>query len=317
MPGSSGLCKNKGCVNPKTGAQRQAQSGCRGHCRTCARTFEAATAAEVRAKAYAAKGKCARCQVALAQVTDPASGARYCKVCAKSPGAAPGPTCAFCRSCTTAATSSVCTGTPGCGRPSIMCERCEGLHGARVCDRCWESVWRSACFACKAPLPTMRTWTARYCHGCFRDRFCGASDDARGVNDPRCFYCKTDAASVATRACTRTEGCPGRVNICDRCADLRSEVMCSCCWLLHWQKKCFACGAADPQNQKRSHDYGKFCKNCANTHSEAGRQSILRDKRARYEAGRDRDETPTGDEPALHSLLDSLPADPAAAPLTD
>ena len=57
------------------------QSGCKGYCRTCARTFEAAAATDARAMGYARKDKCMRCQVALAQITDPDTGGRYCRIC--------------------------------------------------------------------------------------------------------------------------------------------------------------------------------------------------------------------------------------------
>ena len=76
MPGRSGLCKNRECENLKTGQRRQAASGCRGYCRTCARIFEASAAADARAKDYEQKDKCERGQVALAKVTDPKTGAR-------------------------------------------------------------------------------------------------------------------------------------------------------------------------------------------------------------------------------------------------
>ena len=136
MPGASGRCKNLDCVNPTTGQRRQAQSGCKGYCRTCARTFAAAAATDARARDYEV---CMRCQVARAQITDPETGGRYCKMCRREPDS-----CSYCRSRSAAVALVACTWTPGCQRPVAMCERCAALHGARVCDRCWRNAWSSA-----------------------------------------------------------------------------------------------------------------------------------------------------------------------------
>ena len=83
MPGAPGACKNPGCVIPRTSQRKQMQSGCDGYCRTCARTFAPAAAVNARAKEYAGEDKCMRCLVALAQITDPETGVRYCKLCTK------------------------------------------------------------------------------------------------------------------------------------------------------------------------------------------------------------------------------------------
>ena len=229
MPGASGLCKNRDCVNPRTGQRRQMACGCNGYCRTCARTFAATAAADARAREYAGKEKCTRCRVALAQITDPVTGGRYCKLCAKQPdlGAYCPDTCAYCRSRNAAVSAAACTWTRGCQRPALMCERCAALHGARVCDHCWRSEWRSACFACSTALPTTQTWAGRFCHGCFMTHFGDGDAGELPGNDLRCFYCKTDAASVSTRACAHSPGCPGQANTCGRCADLHGQVVCS------------------------------------------------------------------------------------------
>ena len=105
------------------------------------------------------------------------------------------------------------------------------------------------------------------------------------------------------------------MNTCGRCADLHGQVVCSACWLLHWGKRCFNCGAAAPKNLMRGVGYGKFCVGCAMVYSHAGREEALREEAAAYDDARDRDEAPTGTEPALQGLLNWLPADPTAPPL--
>ena len=85
MPGSQGFCKNSACINPKTGKRRTIQSGCQGYCFTCARTLAPAAADDACAKKYVKYPKCMRCQTALAQITDPDIGARYCKACKWEP----------------------------------------------------------------------------------------------------------------------------------------------------------------------------------------------------------------------------------------
>ena len=109
-----GLCKNKDCVNPRTGQRRQLQSGCNGYCRSCARTFAATAATDARAREYAGKEKCTRCRVALAQITDPVTGGRYCKICAKQPDScAAADACAYCRSRNAAVSAAACTVSSG------------------------------------------------------------------------------------------------------------------------------------------------------------------------------------------------------------
>ena len=56
------------------------QSGCNGYCRSCARAFAATAVTDARARAYAGKGKCTWCRVALAQITDPVTGGWYRKL---------------------------------------------------------------------------------------------------------------------------------------------------------------------------------------------------------------------------------------------
>ena len=136
-------------------------------------------------------------------------------------------TCSYCRTGSIAVTPAPCTRKAGCERRAIMCERCVGLHGVRVCDRCWKTEWGSECFACRGALPTVQTWLGRCCRGCFLTKFGGEDDEAPAANDLRCFYCRADAADVATRACARTDGCSGHVNVCIRCATLHGKVMCS------------------------------------------------------------------------------------------
>ena len=140
--------------------------------------------------------------------------------------------------------------------------------------------------------------------------------DPQGAVDSRCFYCKTDGGDVTTRQCTYADDCPGNVNVCARCVAIHKKVVCSACWLQHWGKRCYNCNEKTPRGCEAEMDFGKFCWKCGRLHSNEGRQAALRAEAQAYEDARNsRDETPTGDEPALQGLLNWLPGDPSAAPL--
>ena len=112
-----------------------------------------------------------RCTTALVQHVDESSGAGYCKPCFKELERTV-LSCFYCTVEVEAATRGACTHTAGCEGRAVMCGDCEALHGKRVCARCWTSAWGSGCFACGGPLPTARTWAARFCHACYKARFC-------------------------------------------------------------------------------------------------------------------------------------------------
>ena len=221
--------------------------------------FNALTGA--RQKDCKAKGRCARCRKGLPQTTDPVTGGRICRLCARQMDDVT--VCVYCRSRSVAVLASACTWTSGCQRSAFVCERCAALCGARVCDECWRVEWRSGCITCRAPLPTSPQWEGRYCHGCYAEHF-GTSDVGDRVgNDLRCFYCRTCADRVSTRVCTYTPGCLGQVNTCQRCVQIYGRVVCSACWGLHWDCRCFNCGIAMPQWLHQGVECGRFRWSCS------------------------------------------------------
>ena len=213
MPGRSGLCKNKACINPATNKRRQSQSKLSGYCATCAPVFEPALFAQ---RKVDTRVICSDCAQPFARLYD-----GRCKTCSSI--ASSSPSCTYCQVTLEKDSSLRCEYDASCRKTVYMCGSCTLVHGQAVCVACWHKGWNTSCFACRGPLVTTKDYKFKYCSTCFQERFTEESKDVADVisSQFQCFYCRESSSdAVRQHKCGHIESCPGEVLMCDRCVGL-------------------------------------------------------------------------------------------------
>ena len=269
MPGQSGLCKNRECVNAKTGKRRQMRSGTGGYCLSCAKTHAPDLAAKCQADERARYLVCESCQAQQAKVTEEGTERRLCKGCAKEMQP---PRCLYCRQEGGELTRHGCVASPGCRQGVLLCTRCEELVGEqKACHVCCLSVLGNGCVFCRGVLPTLRggrhLWRHRFCQACYLAHF--VVDEAMPAGGG-CYHCHTTGHNCGPRACTYDEACGGSVVVCDRCVSLQDRVVCAVCYTRDWGGLCLRCIERTAQRKQGDKDYGHFCIACAAIQTDEG-----------------------------------------------
>ena len=317
----SDYCKNERCQGAG-GQRRRKTSGFQGYCSSCGPRFvpDAVAAAKAKRQQYmktrAERFPCVVCGFIHYHKLDPETAQHYCKVCWRQRNSME--KCFYCLS-RHGVSANACTWTDGCGRQVNVCAICVGLWQRPVCMHCWQQDFAGGCLLCKGPIGDILSTRGTHARTAHRLRFCATchhvtfADPAEDARSCQCYYCHASSDTVATVQCLYLAECPGSVNVCSQCRQLREALPCSACYCRDWGETCYACN----KNRARWSEYGKYCKACFHSQTESGRRQVLAEEAAAYYQRLATSAEPTGHEAALQNLILPIHDGPELAPYSE